>query len=156
MFRGRHFLLIVVMFIIFLVFFYVVIPFEDGLLDSLVSTGPAITLDAWREAFRTWATFGIGVALGASLLWFVLGQWFFGLDHWAGAGRRGTWLALLVVSLLAGVPSALLTPAAQEWGRLSLAFYVTNNFLVYYLATLFCSPPSYKYTPVGAALVRYW
>jgi hypothetical protein len=156
MFRAKHLILIIFILIIFLAFFYGVVPFEDGLLDSLVSTGPAITLDEWREAFRNWATVGIVVALAAALLWFVLGQWFVSLNHWAGAGKRGLWLALLVVSLLAGAPGAVLTPTTQEWGRLSVAFYVANNCLLYYLATLLFSPPSYKYTPPGAAAVRFW
>lgn len=154
--RGKHFILIVVMFGIFLLFFYGAIPGEDELLDSLVSTGPEITLDEWRDAFRNWATLGISAALFAALLWFVLGQWVFSLNHWTKADRRTTWLALLVLSLLAAVPGALLTPVTQEWGRLSTAFYVANNFLVYYLATLLCSPPSYKYTPYGATAVRHW
>jgi hypothetical protein len=141
---------------IFLTFFYGAVPFEDGLLDSMVSTGPSITLDEWREAFRNWANLGIGVALAAALLWFVAGQWFYSLNHWAAAGRRGMWLTLLVVAALGAAPGALLTPAAQEWGRLSLAFYVLNNCALYYFATLLCSPPSYKYTPYGSAVVRYW
>lgn len=156
MFRGKHLILIVIMFVIFLFFFYVVVPGQDELLDSLVTTGPNIMLDDWRAVFRNWASLGISVALVAALTWFVLGQWVFSLNHWAKADKRTTWLALLVLSLLAALPGVLLTPTTQEWGRLSLAFYVADNFSVYYLTTLLCSPPSYKYTPYGAMAVRYW
>jgi len=156
MVRGKHVVLILVTILIFLAFFYGAVPGEDQLLDSLVTTGPNILLDDWREAFRFWANLGITASLVCALIWFALGQWGFSLNYWARAGRRPAWLALLVLALLAAVPGAVLTPTTQEWGRLSVAFYVANNDLVYYLATLFCSPPSYKYTPFGATAVRHW
>ena len=156
MFRGKHLILIVIMFIILFIFLYAIVPLEDGLLDSLVTTGPDILLDDWRAAFRLWANTGIAGAFVSAMLWFFLGQWASGLNHWTNAGKRSIWLWLLVVSLATAAPGVVLTPTTQEWGRLSVVFYVGNNLFVYYLATLLCSPPSYKYTPYGAAAVRYW
>jgi hypothetical protein len=156
MFRLKHGGLILGMVFIFLLFFYFAVPAEDQALDSLVTTGPNILLDEWRAAFRLWANLGVFGALLSALLWFFLGQWASSLNHWAKAGKRKIWLALLGVSLLLAAPGVVLTPATQEWGDLAKVFYVGNNLLVYYLATLLCSPPSYKYTPYGAAAVRYW
>jgi hypothetical protein len=140
-----------------LIFFFLVIPGEDQLMDSLVSTGPNITLDAWRELFRYWATLAIGIATLAALIWFALGQWGFGMNHWANANKkRWVWFGLLVVSALAVVPGVLLTPTVQEWGRLAWVFYLANNLAVYYLATLCFSASSFKYQPPLAMRLRYW
>jgi hypothetical protein len=140
-----------------LIFFFFVIPGEDQLMDSLVSTGPNITLDAWRELFRYWATLGIGIAMLAALFWFALGKGFFSMNDWTGANKKRTvWFGLLVVSALAVVPGVLLTPAVQEWGRLAWVFYLVNNLAVYYLATLCFSPSSFKYQPPLAMSLRYW
>lgn len=140
-----------------LIFLLFVIPGEDHLLDSLVSTGPDITLDDWREAFRYWANVSTVAALAAALAWFVLGQWFSDLNHWTTANKKRTvWFVFLILSLVAVVPAILFTPTGQEWGRLAWVFYLANNLAVFYLATLCLSPSSFKYAPWGAMGVRYW
>ncbi len=147
----------IAMIVVGLVFFFVIIPAEDQLMDSWVTTGPDITLDAWRELFRHWAQFGIGAALVAAMFWFLLGQWVFGMNRWTNANKKRTvWLALLVLSALAIVPGVVLTPAGQEWGRLAWACYLANNLGLYYLATLLFSPSSFKYVPWLATRLRYW
>jgi len=141
-----------------LVYFFA-IPAEDQLLDSLVTTGPNIMLDAWREVFRSWATLGIIIALAAAPLWFVLGQWGFSMNRWTSANNKrwAWWAGLFFVAILAAAPGYYFTPTVQEGGRLTLLFYLANNVLVYYLATLFFSPSSFKYMPLGATSVRrYW
>lgn len=140
-----------------LLFYIFVIPAEEQLLDSLVSTGPDIKSDDWIGAFRYWATLGIVAAVWAAAVWYALGQFAFNLNRWANADKRWWWLALFVFSLAAAVPASLLMPEAQEWGRLAWGFFFLNNFLVYYLTTLFCSPSSFKYTPYWAMHVRrFW
>jgi hypothetical protein len=139
------------------IFFVLVIPAEDQLMDSWVSTGPNITLDEWREVFRLWAQFGIAVALVAALFWFLCGQWIFGMTRWIKANnKRWVWLGFLLVAVLAVVPGMVLTPAVQEWGRLAWVCYVVNNLGLFYLATLLFSPSSFKYVPWLAMRVRYW
>jgi hypothetical protein len=152
----KHISLLVGMILIAFLFVAITTYGEDPLLDSMVSTGPNITLDAWRELFRYWATFGIGVALFAALLWYVLGQWAFNLNYWSSAGKRVVWLLMLIFPLGAFVAAWLLTPPVQEWALLATVFYLANNLAVYYLATLCCSPSSFKYTPLGAMTLRYW
>lgn len=157
MFKGKHVVLILCIGIITWLFFSFVVGGQDELLDSLVATGPDILLDDWRAVFSWWAKVGIVVAGVAALAWFVLGQWGFSLNRWPNADKRYTWwLGLFFVAAVGAVPGLVLLPTAQEWGLLGKAFFVANNLSVYYLATLLCSPPSYKYTPFGAALVRYW
>lgn len=147
----------ILMVIVGVLFFMLVIPAEDQLMDTFVSTGPDIMLDVWREVFRRWAQFGIAAALVAALVWFVLGQWFFGMNRWFKANKKRTvWLGLFVVAAMAVVPGMVLTPAVQEWGRLAWACYIVNNLSLYYLATALFSPSSFKYVPWLSMRLRYW
>jgi len=155
---GKALILIVIVAAILLLFYFFVIPAENQLMESLVNTGPEIILDDWLMLFQKMALFGVSVSLIAAVVWYALGQWFFNLNYWTNANRkkRWIWLALLGVSLLAAVPADLLTPRVQEWGKLATVFYVANNFFIYYFVTLVWSPSSFKYTPLGAAALRYW
>lgn len=152
----KHLGLIVGMIFIAFLFAAIVTYGEDPLLDSMVSTGPNITLDEWRKSFRDWAMIGIGVALGAALVWYALAQWGFSLNRWVNAGKRGVWALLLVLPLGAFVAAYLLTPPVQEGDILATIFYLVNNVAVYYLATVWFSPSSFKYTPLGATALRHW
>lgn len=157
---GRLLILIIVILGIFAAFYFLVIPGEKQLLDSLVSTGPDISLDDWLGTFEFWAIWGVIVALVAAFFWYFLGQWIFKLNYWnnANKNKRWIWVGLLIGSLLlAVVPSDLRTPDVQEWNRLATVLYGANTLFVYYVVTLFWSPSSFKYMPVGAVtLRRYW
>jgi hypothetical protein len=143
------------MIVIALVVFYVFVPPEGEFLESLVTTGPELMLDAWRQLFTYWAALGIAISLTAALLWFALGQWVFSMDRWTTANNKRTvWFILGAVALAAALPGILLMPAVQEGGRLAWAFYLLNNLVVFYFATLFLSPSSFKYTPLGGSFMR--
>src|SRR5690348_11931802 len=98
----KHIGFMVLMLVIALLMFYFVISFESEYLESLVTTGPDITLDAWRELFGYWAAIGIIIAITSALSWFVLGQWIFSMNRWTGAGNKRTvWLMLGAAALAA-------------------------------------------------------
>jgi hypothetical protein len=150
-------LMIILIVILAFLFFLLVIFGEDPLMDSYVSTGPNITLDVWRESFRYWAQIGIAITMIAALIWFVLGQWFSSMNNWLSANKKRTvWLGLFLVAGLAVVPGIVLTPLAQDWGRLAWVFYILNNLSFYYLATALFSPSSFKYVPWQSMRFRYW
>jgi hypothetical protein len=148
-------LFVVICLIAFLSFIFLPTYVEEPLLDSVVTTGPGMMLNEWLGIFRNWAAFGIGTAWVSALLWFALGQWGRSLNSWRNAGKRGIWLLLSLPPLAAFIMSWLLTPAVQEGGLYAAGFYLANNILVYYLATLLCSPSSFKYTPFGASALRH-
>lgn len=143
------------MLLIALLVFYFAVPFEAQMLDSNVSTGPEITLDAWIDLFRVWAAIGIVISVSAALLWFALGQWVFSMNQWTTANNKRTvWFILGVVALAAALPGMLLMPAVEENGSLTWPLFIANNLAVFYLSTLLLSPSSFKYTPVGGSVVR--
>lgn len=155
--KLKHVGLIVGMAFIALLFAGLIIYVEDPLLDAQVTTGPNVMLDEWRQLFRYWAIFGIGIGLGAALIWYVLGQWSFSLNDWTSANRkRIVWLSFLLLPLGAFVTGWLLTPPVQEGAFFSTGFYFVNNIAVYYLASVCFSPSSFKYTPLGATTLRRW
>ena len=153
----KHIGFIVGMIVIALLAIFFLVDREDQLLDLLVTTGPEMTLDEWREQFRFWAEIGIGVAALAAIAWFVLGQWGFNMNRWSNANnKRSVWLILGAFALAAALPGFLLTPAVQEWGRLAWPFYVANNLIVFYLSTVLLSPSSFKYTPWLSIHLRHF
>lgn len=141
---------------ILVIFVLLVIYGEDPLMDSLVSTGPDLTLDMWHESFLNWSYVGLAIATLAALFWLWWGK-LSNLNNWRKAdNKRIVWFVFLVVSALAALPGVFLTPAVQEGGRLAGAFYFTNNLALFYLSTLCFSASSFKYVPPLAMLVRHW
>lgn len=146
----KHIGFMVAIFAIALLVFYFGVASESQWLESLVITGPEITLDEWRVLFSYWAGIGIAISVVAALLWFVLGQWVFSMNRWSTANnKRNVWLMLGAVALAAALPGILLMPAVQEGGRIAWPFYLLNNIGVFYLSTLIFSPSSFKYAPLG-------
>jgi hypothetical protein len=156
--RLKHVGLIVGMAFIFFIFAVLIIYVEDPFLDSKVTTGANILMDDWRQLFRYWAISGILVAVLAALIWYVWGQWAVNLNDWTKANKkRIVWLLFLLLPCGAFVTAWLLTPPVQEGAIFVTAFYLANNLAAYFLATIFFSPSSFKYTPWGAvALRRGW
>jgi len=149
----KHVLAIMMIFIgagVFLLMLYV----EDPVLGMRVTIGSGMLLDEWQYAFRLWASVGIGAAVFAALAWYVWCQ-SANLDDWTRADRqRSVWCLLALVPLIAFVVSLLNTPAAEDGTTLAVTFYLINVVAVYYLTTVFCSPSSFKYTPLGSATLR--
>ncbi len=156
----KHIGFIVAIVVIALLMFYFAVSFESQWLEGLVTTGPEITLDEWRDLFSYWAAIGIIISVSAALLWFALGQWVFSMNRWTTANnKRSVWLMLGAVALAAAVPGILMMPAVQEGGRLAWPLYLINNLVVFYLSTLIFSPSSFKYTPLGGRFLwplRQW
>lgn len=152
----KHIGLMVGMFLVCFLFIALITYVEDPLLDSMVSTGPNITLDEWRVAYHYWATFGASMSLLAAVVWYVVSQWGVPLISWRSAGKRRLWEGMSLLPLGVFVAAWLRTPPVQEGFFLATVFYFVNNLAVYYLATVWFSPSSFKYTPRGAATLRHW
>jgi hypothetical protein len=151
----KHIGFMVAILVIALLMFYFAVSFESQWLESLVITGPEMTLDEWRDLFSYWAAIGIIISVAAALLWFGLGQWVFSMDRWTTANnKRSVWLMLGALALAAAIPGIVMMPVVQEGGRLAWPLYLLNNLIVFFVSTLIFSPSSFKYTPVGASFLR--
>lgn len=114
-------------------------------------------VDQWRASFQRWAFVCVGAAGFASFLWYGLAQWGFKINRWEDAGKRLWWIFLFFLPILAIILSIIFVERAQSGLRFEQCFFfLINGLLSYYLATMLCSPSSFKFTPVGAKYFRHW
>jgi hypothetical protein len=140
--------------LVFLLMLYVEWPM---ILEPRVVPSNNLDLQDWLLRFSNLAFYGIVASAAASLLWYVLGQWFFKVDDWRKANQRVIWGLLVFVPFLSFALSWFLTPPAQEGHFFAYICYLVNNLVIYILATVLFSPAAYKYTPLGASAIRrYW
>jgi len=128
---------------------------ERALLQDFVFPLAGTNLDVWLSDFTRASTYGIGVAVIGSLIWYLCTGWILGVRNWRKAGRRWLWFGVgvgtVVVSTVIGI---YLVPPLRTGELATYAFFAVNSILVYYLITVFATPPSYKYSPAGATSLR--
>jgi hypothetical protein len=152
----KHVNMIVGMASVAIAFLLVATYLEEPALSAQVTTRPGMLLDEWLEAFRFWASIGIATAWVAALVWYAASA-ATNMNDWAQTNlRRVAWWGLFLVPMVAFVAAWVFAPRAQEGDLIAVGFYFLNNVFVYYLATACFSPSSFKYTPVGAAVIRQW
>lgn len=138
--------------------FYLLANFveKDLLLERLVIPPPGVKLPQWLDSFKFWANWGITSSAGAVLLWYLIAQWGFKINHWSESGKRVIWGLFFILPVIVIILGFVFTRQAQEFGWLAYLFYILNGLLCYYLATVLFSPSSFKYAPLGADKIRRW
>lgn len=92
----------------------------------------------------------------AVTLWYLVAR-LARVVHWSDAGKRTTWtVILLVLVLLAIVFATLLFGRPLEGSWLAYVLLVLPALIAYCLPTVFFSPASFKYSPIGASSLRRW
>lgn len=148
----RHPILIFGIIVITVLFYFLTFWQKDYWLESqVVAIG---RLPIWLQSFHSFATLGVIIAFLTALLWYVLGAFVFKVNKWTQSKKIMLWAFLFLVPIIAAGFSSYLTEPAREGAFWAYLFYFINNIFTYYLATLFFSPPSFKYTPLGSVYVR--
>lgn len=153
----QHVICILGILLIAVFFVFVAVIVEPLVLDAFPPTLPKdsdMNLDQWIESFELWALVCVGAAAVASFLWYGFGQNVFKANGEKSYGKRGLWGFLFILPVCAVIFSILLIEEAESSLWLAYLFFITNGLVPYYLATLFCSPVSVKYTPIGAEGIR--
>lgn len=128
---------------------------ERALVRDFVMPLPGTQLDVWLGDFTRAATYGVGGASVGTLLWYICTEWFFSVQDWRNAGRRGLWAGIGVVTLIVCTAGSIyVVPPLRTGGLVTYTLFGVNAILVYYLVTVFATPPSYKYTPLGSNALR--
>lgn len=128
---------------------------ERPLLSSYLVPLSGTTLTRWINDFMNAAAHGIWISVAGSLIWFSLARWLFGILDWRSSGKRGIWTVIgLIAVTVSTVYGFYYVPSARSGGIIAYSFFFTNSMLIYYLSTVMGSPPSYKYTPIGARILR--
>ena len=145
--------------ILFITAFFVLLAIvvEPLILEAFPPQLPTylnLTMEQWLESFELWALVCVGAAVAASFLWYGFGQNVFKTNGGKSYGKRGLWGFLFILPVCAVIFSILLIEEAESSLWMAYLFFGVNGLLPYYLSTLFCSPVSVKYTPIGAKGIR--
>lgn len=128
---------------------------ERPLLSSYLVPLSGTTLTRWINDFMNAAAHAVWISAAGSIIWFSLARWLFGVLDWRSSGKRATWIVIgLIIVTISTVYGFYYVPSAESGGIIAYSFFFVNSVLIYYVSTALGSPPSYKYTPVGARILR--
>ena len=122
---------------------------------QLANASNGITLSAWKAKFLNVAIFAGALTGVCSLVWFILSNFVFKVQYATGGGQRTIWAALAFLALVISVAIPMLYPARVgiQINAPVIALFVLFFALInYWLITIFATPLSFKYTPVGAQI----
>ena len=137
------------------IFVFLAIVVEPLILESFPpQLRQNLTKEQWLESFELWALVCVGTSAVASFLWYGIGQNVFGANRGRSYGKRGQWGLLFILPGIAIILSILFIEETESSLWLAYLFFIANGMIPYYLATLFFSPVSVKYTPIGAEGIR--
>lgn len=109
----------------------------------------------WLDKFLSVARM-TGVLTGiCSLIWFILARCTFKINTATGTGRRTIWAILAAVSLIVSiaVPQFYSAYLGIKINGIIIALFILFFTVIdYWLLSIFTTPKSFKYTPVGAQL----
>lgn len=109
----------------------------------------------WQEKFFS-LTAAVGGLTGfCSLFWFILARWAFKISMAMDTGKRTIWAILAAVSLVGSIAIPRFYSVSlgiKVNGVIIALFILFFTVMGYWLLSIFTTPKSFKYTPVGAQL----
>ena len=132
---------------------YYISSFTVG--HQLATQSNNMNFSRWQERlFRLTAVAG-GLTGVCSLIWFVLTRWVFKINYALGTGRRTVWALIAAVSLFGSIliPRFYSVALGMKVNIVIIAVFVIFFTVIgYWLVSIFTTPKSFKYTPLGAQL----
>ena len=135
-----------------------IIPLELYCIDQIPPEFPSeLTLEEWKASFQKGARIIAVAAVVASVLWYILARCF-RVKKIKDAGKRFWWVMIALIPIVAIIAGVIVLEKTDSSLGLYLAyvFFGVNTVVCYYVPTLFLSPASFKYAPVGACATRQW
>jgi len=112
-------------------------------------------LGVWVADFMQAVAAGVWGSGGGALIWYIVTRWAIPVSNWRNAGRRFLWIGIGVLTVVVcTVYGFYYVPYAEAGGPIAYSLFFVNSAVIYYFTTVFASPPSYKYTPVGSQSLR--
>ncbi|MDD3114211.1 MAG: hypothetical protein PHQ44_00560 [Anaerovibrio sp.] len=131
-----------------------------GLADSLGKTyitGTKTKIIDWTSHYKNMLIIVMLISMFTSLLWYVLSRFVFKITSCFGVGKRAIWLVICVVNVI-GVLLATALCSNDTTLKVGFSLYIIHVILFsvvgYYLTSVLFTPAAYKYTPVGANLIK--
>lgn len=129
---------------------------QPTFLEYRVLPDLGVDINVWLDGFVRASLIGLGASGILAIAWYALGEWIAPVTEWTSAGKRGSWLFFLACATLTAAYAAFMVPTALEGSALARGFIVLTTILPFYLSTALVGPDSYKYSPLGASLLRHW
>lgn len=114
------------------------------------------TLQMWQAEVREWSWYVLGGALLMAVGWYFyalsrhIRLWHNSVNH------RAAWAIGLVLAGVVAVGGGMQMTTVDGGIEYVYGVYVFHGCGLYYLTTVLCSPPRWKYTPVLAAYLRFF
>ncbi len=122
---------------------------------QLANASNGITLSAWKDKYLDVVILTGALTCVCSLAWFILSTFIFKVRYSTGGGQRTIWAALAFLAVVISVAVPMLYPARvgiQLNAPVIAIFVIFFALINYWLITIFATPVSFKYTPVGASI----
>ena len=124
---------------------------------ALATASENMNYSRWLEKYFV-LTRATGLINGLCALgWFCAARFLFKIDEAAGAGKRIIWAAFLILSLAisAGIPHFYAPILGIKLNGIIFAVYAAIFSVIgYWILTIFATPLAFKYTPLGAQLLK--
>lgn len=118
-----------------------------------------LTLSSWEDKFIVVTKISAGLTLLCSLLWYILARFVFSIETAEGAGKRTVWFILF---LIAAVGNYVVTAYYSAELGIKVSLFVSGIFVAclalgaYWLTSIFTTPSTFKYTPIGSQIFRHY
>ena len=122
---------------------------------QLANASNGITLTAWKDKYLNVVLLTGALTGVCALVWFLLSSFVFKVQYATGGGQRTIWAVLALLAAIISVVVPMLYPARvgiQINAPVIAMFVIFFVVINYWLVTIFATPLSFKYTPVGAQL----
>ena len=122
----------------------------------LANASNGITLSVWKEKFLALVLMAGGLTAFCSALWFFFTTFVFKVESAYGAGKRTIWCALAFFAVVISIAVPLFYSKSlniQVNAMVVSLFIFFSAVLNYWIVTVFTTPLSFKYTPLGATVL---
>jgi len=123
---------------------------------GLATASGGMSYSKWQDRFFKIVLYTGGLTGLCTFVWFILSRKIFSISHAIGNGKRTVWAALALFSALLciTVPQVYSTTLGIKVNAIIILLFIVFFTLInYWLVSIFTTPLSFKYTPLGARLL---
>ena len=129
----------------------------SGIAKTFLKAGGA-SHAAWSKKYFNLAMYMTVIACVFTYVWYLMARFLLKIHGPQLVGKRTIWAVIGVVNILACIVFPYFYTRNDGVLKLHVLIYVLFILLLgivgYYVASLFATPACYKYTPLGARMVR--
>ena len=116
--------------------------------------GSKVKIQQWMAAYKSVVLFVTGFSIFISMLWYVAARFIFKITNSINVGKRAVWGVLFVLSIAGVIVITWAVGNITKGISLYLVHLLLFSVIGYYLTSVLFAPAAYKYTPLGAEMLR--